>query len=355
MYLRASITAAARRVAGSVPAAVQIVAAAVASYSIAHYLLGHEIPIVAVTATITTLGIARDARPRRVFDLALGIVIGIVLAEVLVLVIGKGVWQLAIVVFVTLLVARAVSSNPTFAVAAAVQSALVVLLPDPAGGPFTRSVDGLIAGVVALIATALIPRDPRRAARRDARALYSVIDEALDAVVDALRTGDELAAELGLARLRRTQDLLDDWTTTLDTAIAIAAISPWLRRQLPELTVHSRVLQGTDLACRHLRLIVRRIAVLTHDGVKRPELAAMLGQVRSSIAEIGGGLSEHSQLSAAQVSLSGLARGLSPRTVIPDAPVTEAVIVILTRPLVMDLLVAAGTRVEDARSLLPPV
>ena len=139
MYLRASITAAARRVAGSVPAAVQIVAAAVASYSIAHYLLGHEIPIVAVTATITTLGIARDARPRRVFDLALGIVIGIVLAEVLVLVIGKGVWQLAIVVFVTLLVARAVSSNPTFAVAAAVQSALVVLLPDPAGGPFTPS------------------------------------------------------------------------------------------------------------------------------------------------------------------------------------------------------------------------
>ena len=35
----------------------------------------------------------------------------------------------------------------------------------PTGGPFTRSLDALVGGVVALLATALIPRDPRRMRR----------------------------------------------------------------------------------------------------------------------------------------------------------------------------------------------
>jgi uncharacterized membrane protein YgaE (UPF0421/DUF939 family) len=318
-------------------------------------VLGHEVPIVAVTATITTLGIARDARPRRVFDLALGILVGITLAEVLVLFTGRGVWQLAIVVFVTLIIARAVSPNPAFAVAAAVQSALVVVLVDPTGSPFIRSLDGIVAGVVALLATALIPRDPRRAALRDARAYFSVMVEALGSVVDALRTGDEDAAELGLARLRRTQEILTDWTASLDSAIAIAVISPWLRRHVPELRVQAQVLQGSDLAARHLRLITRRIAALEHDGVPRPELADLIEQVQSALRMLGTGVEDQSKLVDLHEPLSELARRLTPQLVIPGAPVTEAVIVVLTRPLIMDVLTAAGMPVEEARALLPPI
>jgi hypothetical protein len=39
----------------------------------------------------------------------------------------------------------------------------------------------------------------------------------------------------------------------------------------------------------------------------------------------------------------------------PHAPVSESVIVMLVRPLVVDLLVAAGASADEARALLPVV
>ena len=155
---------------------------------------------------------------------------------------GKGLWQLVVVLLVVFLVGRALSPNPAFAVAAAVPSALVMLLPPPDGGPFERSLDGLVGGVVALLVTSLVPRDPRRAALRDGRTLFSVFDESLGSIVDCLTDAEPAAGELALGRLRRTQPLIDAWTTTLDTAVAVARISPWVRRYLPEL-------HGTSACC----------------------------------------------------------------------------------------------------------
>ncbi len=353
--VRARVSRGIRRSVSSVPAALQIVIAATAAYAIAHYLLGHAIPLIAVTATITSLGIARDARPSRVLNTSVGILIGIVLSEVLILVIGRGVWQLAVVLLVTLLVARALSPSPVFAVAAAVQSMLVVLLPDPEGGAFTRSVDGVVAGVVALAATALIPRDPRREAKRDGRTLFSVIDEALGSAVEGLTNGDEPAAELALARLRRPQALVDSWTASLDTAIAVARVSPWLRRHLPELNVHLRVLTGADFAARHLRLIVRRIDGLLRSGVPQPELAGLLAEIATAIRLLGAELDDRELAGASSSILTDLASRLLPARIVPSPDVAQSVIIVLLRPLVVDLLVATGMRPNDARALLPPV
>lgn len=339
----------------------QIVVAVVVSYSIAHYLLGHGTPLIAVTVTITALGIARDARPRRVLDIAVGVTVGILTSELIVLVIGKGPWQLAVVLFATLVVTRAVSPNPAFAVAAAVQSMIVVLLPDPAGGPFTRSIDALVAGVVALAATGLIPRDPRRAASRDGRVLFSVFTESLGGLVDALAHGSLPAAELALERLRRTQELVDNWTTSLDTAVSVARISPWLRRHLPELLVQTRVLASADLASRHLRIIARRIAVVVQDGDAHPELAALMGELRNSVellgrVELPGRESvERDTRGASRTALTDLARRLDPATITPDGALRETLVVVLVRPLVVDLLVGTGLPADDSKALLPPV
>jgi len=95
-----------------------------------------------------------------VLESLLGILLGIALADVLALWLGTGLWQLVVVLLVVFVVGRALSPNPAFAVAAAVPSALVMLLPPPEGGPFERSLDGLVGGVVALLVTALVPRDP---------------------------------------------------------------------------------------------------------------------------------------------------------------------------------------------------
>jgi hypothetical protein len=353
--VRAQFKAALRRATDSLPVALQITAAAIGSYAVSHYLLGHPAPFIAVAVTITTLGLTRDARPRKVLDTALGVTIGIALSELMVLVIGKGVWQIAIVLFVTLVVARAFSPNPAFALAAAVQSAIVVIVPGPVDALFTRSLDAVIAGVIALLATALIPRDPRRAAARDARVLFSVFRESLAGTVESLSLGIPAPAELALERLRRTQTLVDDWRASLDTAVAVARISPWLRRHLPELLVQERVLVGADFATRHLRTIARRIAVVTEDGIPHPALAGLLGELASAIDLLGRELDDRTIAGASRTALADIARRLDPALIAPAGELRETLIVVLVRPLAMDLLVATGMPVADARALLPRV
>ncbi|MEP6482661.1 MAG: FUSC family protein [Rhodoglobus sp.] len=346
---------AARRVWESLPAIIQIIVAVAAAYSIAHWGLGHAYPIMAITVTINSLGFARDARPQRVATSVLGILIGVALSDGLSLVIGKGLWQLVVVLLVVFVVGRAVSPNPSFAVAAAVPSALVVILPVPDGGVFGRTLDAVIAGVVALAVTALIPRDPGRAAARDRRTLFGAIGEALTSVIDCLRDADEGAGELGLTRLRRTQPLIDAWATAQESALAVAQISPFLRSRLPELERSSRALVAADLTTRHLRSIARRIEFLVRDGVRRPALAGLLTQFGTAIALLGDELDDPQVVGAARSLLADLTRRLDPGEVIPDAQLTDAALLLLLRPLAVDLLVGTGMPIDEARALLPVV
>jgi uncharacterized membrane protein YgaE (UPF0421/DUF939 family) len=353
LNLRLTVKAIARRALNSTPAALQIVLGVVLSYSFAHFVLGHATPFIAVTVVISTLGFARDARPRKVIESTLGILIGIVLSELIRLVIGAGVWQLAVVLLVTILVARAVSPNPAFALAAATQSALVIILPSPVGGPFTRSLDGLVAGVVALLLTALVPRDTRRIATRDGLALASTLSQSMTSLLEGLIESNVPAASLAFERLRRTQALVDNWTTALDSAFAVARIAPFLRRQLPDLRRQQALLEGFDLASRHLRVIARRIYFLLKEGGGRGELIDLFSEIAAVIDLMGASIEDGSKLEEAADALRVLAPRLDPNTFVPHAPVTESVFVLLCRPLVVDLLIATGYSIDDARALLP--
>jgi uncharacterized membrane protein YgaE (UPF0421/DUF939 family) len=353
LTLRLNVKIVTRRALDSIPAAIQIVLGVVLSYSFAHFVLGHATPLIAVTVVISTLGFARDARPRKVVESTFGILIGIVLSEALRIVVGAGVWQLAVVLLVTILVARAVSPNPAFALAAATQSALVIILPTPVGGPFTRSLDGLVAGVVALLLTALIPRDTRRIATRDGRALASTLSQSMTSLLEGLLESNQPAANLAFERLRKTQALVDNWTTSLDSALAVARISPFLRRQLPDLRRQQALLQGFDLAARHLRVIARRIFFLLKEGGGRVELVELFSEIAAIIDLMDAAIEDAGKLDEAASALRALAVRLDPDTFIPNAPVTESVFVLLCRPLVVDLLMACGYAIDDARALLP--
>jgi uncharacterized membrane protein YgaE (UPF0421/DUF939 family) len=344
-----------RRVWESLPAIIQITVAVAAAYSIAHYGIGHTVPVLAVTVTINSLGFTRDARPRRVADTVLGIVLGVAVSDALSLALGKGLWQLLVVLVVVFVVGRAVSSNPAFAVAAAVPSALVVILPVVDGGPFGRTLDALIGGLIALAATALIPRDPRRAAIRDRRVLFSTVSAGLASIVDCLKNADEGAGELALARLRSTQPMVDAWSTTLDSAIAVTRISPFLRARLPELQRDVRVLAAADLAARHLRTIARRVEFLVRDGVERPALAELLSQIAVGTRLLGEELDDPQLAGQARSVIGDIARRLDPAAVMHDAPLSDAAVVLMLRPLVVDLLVGTGVPIDDARHQLAPL
>jgi uncharacterized membrane protein YgaE (UPF0421/DUF939 family) len=352
--LRARLRDGGRRVVESLPAIVQIVVAVVIAYSITHWLLGHLYPVLAITVTITSLGLTRDARPRRVAESLLGIVVGVAIAELLALFFGAGLWQLAVVLLVVFVVGRFVSPNPQFAVASAVPSAIVLLLP-AADGVFGRTLDAVIAGAVALLATALIPRDPGRAAARDRRVIFAVLAESTESVARSLSDGDEAAGELALSRLRRALPLVEAWRQSLDTAIAVARISPFLRGRLPELRRNARVVDTVDLTTRHLRSIARRMQFLVRDGVPRAGLADALATLAVGIRLLGEELDDPLAAGAARSLLVGLARRLDPGLLLPGAGLADSAALLLLRPLVVDLLEGTGMSAAEARDLLPPV
>ncbi|MBO9577201.1 MAG: FUSC family protein [Microbacteriaceae bacterium] len=350
-----SLKAIGRRLWESAPAILQIVAAVLAAFSIAHFGFGHASPVLAVTVTITSLGFTRDARPVRVLRSVTGILLGVAVAAGAVQLLGQGWWQLGVLLLVVLVIARIVATDATFAIVAATPAALTVLLPVPDGGPWLRVVDAVIGGAVALVVTILIPRDPRRSSLRDARALYSVLGQAVESVVDGLREGGIGAAELGLARLRRTQPLVDAWSESLDTALAVARISPFLRSRLPELDRQTRALRGGDAAARHLRLIARRCEFILRDGGRHEELADLLAQVGRAIGLLGEELDRLELAGAARSVLRDLGHRLDPATVLPHGSASESAVVVQLRPLVVDLLVASGMPIAEAHGTLPAV
>lgn len=346
---------AAQRVLRSLPAIVQIVVAAVVAYLFARHVLGHEVPLVAVTVTISALGLARDARPRRVLETVIGINVGILVAVLLVLGFGRGVWQIAVILALTLVVARAVSPSAAFAIAAAVQSMLVAVLPEPEGGVFVRALDGVVGGAVALLVTALIPRLDVLHSRGESRVLFSVLDESLIGMAEALRRGDEPAADLALARSRRTQPLIDDWSQALDSARAVAAYSPWLRGGRARLAAEARQLAAADLVTRHVRSIARRVGILVRDHLERPGLAGLIDEVTVVVRALGRSVDDPSERDRARLLGLALAGELAPGLVPGAVTVPDQVIVVLLRSLVFDVLVVVGLEPDQARQALPPL
>ena len=352
---RMDARAAAQRVLRSLPAIAQIVVAVVGAYSFARFALGHEVPLVAVTVVISALGLARDARPRRVLETVIGVLVGILVAATLVLILGRGVWQIAVILALALLVARAVSPSAGFAIAAAVQSMLVAVLPDPPGGVFERALDGAVGGAVALLVTALIPRLDVLRNRGESRALFSMLDQSITGIAAALRSGDTAAAELALARSRRTQPLIDGWTQTLDSARAVAKYSPWLRSGRARLVAEAAQLTAADLVTGHVRSIARRVDVLVRDGLARPGVARLLDDTAVIVRALGRRVEEPAERDRARILGLALAGICSPDRV-PDAvTVPDQVVVVLLRGLVFDVLVASGLEPHQAPQALPPI
>ena len=299
-----------RRVQESSIAILQIVVAATGAYAFAHYVLGHPAPLLAATVSVSSLGLVRDARPRRVLETVLGMLVGILVAELLLLAAGPGWWQLALALGLTLIVARFLSAQASFAIAAAIQSLIVMVIP--ADAPFLRLVDGVVGGVARSARDRAHPAHSaaRRGARR-ARRCSRAMDSAMGTLAQALRRGDRMRAERGLEKARALQPLVDGWPTSLDSGIAIARISPFLRRQRFELQRHERIRQSIDLATRNLRVIAppRRLPLRRRRGpagrgrrARRPRAG---GAARRPVAR--------RHLARAHRARSGAQRGGSPR------------------------------------------
>lgn len=341
------------RVRSSAVAITQIVVAATAAYAFSFFVLGHPGPLLTATVTISSLGLVRDARPGRVATTLFGMITGIAISELLRTVLGQGWWQLALALALTLVVARFLLPQPAFAIAAAIQSGIVMAMPG--NEPFTRLADGVVGAVAALAVTALIPRSARGTELGDGHRLFEATERAIAAVVQGLRRGDALRAGRGLDRARRLQRLVDAWAESLDSAIAIARISPFLGRQRSELARHERVRHAMDLAIRNLRVVARRAVYLCDDGAARPVAADVLADLARGMALVADSLDDIAVEPIAREALRAVAARLDPERLLPGAALGEHNLVSALRPLAVDLLIATGMPPADARAAVPRI
>lgn len=343
------------RLRDSLPAITQVVLAAVAAFLLAQALLNQSSPLIAAIIPIASLGFVGDARPFRVLETAIAMTFGIVLAEALLVWLGSSVWVFALALGLTLVLARFVSAKAAFAISAAVQCTLVMLGPVPPGGPFIRTVDALIGGVVAIVATAIVPRNPWGTAVRVGRRLFHRHAEVLVRLAAALRVADVVKSAAALELARQSSSQSDDFSDAVDSGRAIARVSPWYWPRRADFARLESMVLPADLATRNLRVIARRSDYLVGLGQPEPELATLLEQVAVAIDQLTDSIADVTLRPVAQAQFIDIAHRLRASDLIgDDASAHEGNVIWATRSYVIDALCATGMTVDEARSELAP-
>jgi uncharacterized membrane protein YgaE (UPF0421/DUF939 family) len=354
--LRRSAGHAADRVRLTAWAIVQCVVGACLAWRAAEDLLGHRAPVFAAVAAVVCLGVTQGQRLRRVVELAAGVTIGVALGDLLIAQIGRGWWQLGLVVGLGMVIAQALGGGQLISAQAGLQGIFLIALPQADGG-LSRWQDALLGGAVALLVAAALPGDPARQVRARAETLIGRLEDVVRQAARAIREADvgvavELA-ESALAEARGTQAEVDGWAAALREGDEVSRISPLRRRRREVLGTWRRELAGIDLAARNLRVALRRVAAELDHGAAMPapvadvleDLAAALGALRH---ETGRTRPD----GVAATTLAALAARLDPDALCADS-LSATVVVAQVRSTVVDLLGATGVAREEARALLP--
>ncbi|GLY27138.1 FUSC family protein [Kineosporia sp. NBRC 101731] len=323
------------------------------AWIIAENLLGHPRPFFAPVAAVVCLGLSNTQRLRRMVELALGVTIGVGIAELLVTQIGNGWWQITLVVLISMSIAQLLGGGALMTTQSAVQSIFLAALPQTPGGGLYRWEDALIGGTTALLIVAFLPADPGRFVRKEAQDLIRELAAISSESAAVLRSGDAARADAVLDRARRTQDDIQAWTDALRGGEEISRISPLRRRHQPELLRYRRGLTGLDRATRNMRVAVRRIAAALDTGTEMPmALADIFDHLAEILHLLEGEVGTAQERLVSTTALATLAARLDPEQLGAQS-LSANVVVGQIRSVVVDLLGATGMDEHQARTLLP--
>jgi len=238
---------------------IQVGLAAAAALLVAEDLLGHEGAFFAPIAAVITLSVTVGKRGRRAAELALGVAVGIAIADLLLLAVGRGAVQLAVLVMLAMAVAVFLGSGQILANQAAVSAILVAVVGMPGDGVSAeRFVDALVGGGIGLLVHALVlPADPIGMVRRAAAPVLDELALTLESVAEAIEQRDRELAERALLRARG----LDALESTFEEAVTVsretARFAPVRRRARGRVDVYADAAEQVDLAIRNVRVLAR--------------------------------------------------------------------------------------------------
>jgi uncharacterized membrane protein YgaE (UPF0421/DUF939 family) len=230
------------------------------AWVIATEVFGHEQPFFAPVAAIITLGLTISQRGRRAVEVAIGVAVGIAVGDLLVIGIGVGPAQLALVVMLATSIAIFLGSGQMLATQAAVSAALVATIQPPTtnGVTFARFLDALAGGTVALIVSGLLlPDNPLRLVRRAAQPVLEELAATLDDVAAAIQARDRELAERALLRARAIEELLDRFADAVGVSRETTRFAPPRRRFRDQVEDYADAAERIDLAVRNVRVLAR--------------------------------------------------------------------------------------------------
>jgi hypothetical protein len=329
------------------------------AWETAERLLHHPAPFFASVAAIVGLGVSYAQRLRRVLEIAVGVAIGVGLGDVLVRFIGRGSWQLGLVVLIAMTAVLLLDGGPLLVNQAALQAVFVIALPPPATGYVGRWEDALVGGGVALAIAFVSPANALPPLRDAATGVATTIARALRQSAEAARVGDAEDAYQALELARSTDGMLPAWRAALEAAEEVRLLSPLRPGTARETRAHRAALEPVDHAIRNLRVALRRMVVVVEQGAasgggSRRGLPEALDQVAGVLFTLPGALRDPDGEGGRRLrtALDAVAPTLDP-TALAGSDLSATVVVAQLRSAVVDLYEIAGVEQSDAKAMLP--
>jgi uncharacterized membrane protein YgaE (UPF0421/DUF939 family) len=311
---------------------------------------GHDQPFFAPVSAIITLGLTISERGRRAVEVAIGVALGIAIGDLLVLGIGVGAAQLALVVMLATSVAIFLGSGQMLATQAAVSAALVATLQPPTDGvTFARFLDALAGGSIALIVNAIVlPANPVTMLRSAARPLLEELAGTLDDIAVALLERDRDMAERALRRARDIDALSGSFFDVVAVSRETTRYAPPRRRFRRDVERYAAAASQIDLAVRNVRVLARgAIRAVRLSENTPPEVAEALRQLAQAVRAFADTLDhpEHAE----RVREPALRAAAIATHVLEDTGnMSVSVIVGQIRSTATDLLAASGVEIDSA-------
>lgn len=320
------------------------------AWIVATELLGHEQPFFAPVAAIITLGLTVSERGRRAVEVAIGVALGIAVGDLLVLGIGVGAAQLALVVTLATSLAIFLGSGQMLATQAAVSAALVATLQPPTDGvTFARFLDALAGGTIALLVNAVVlPADPVGMLRTAARPVLDELAGTLDDIAVAMLHRDRELAERALRRARAIDELSVRFFDAVGVSRETITYAPSRRRSRRRVEDYAAAAAQIDLAVRNVRVLARGTirGVRLQENVP-PEVADALRLLAQAVRAFGDAV-DHPERVERVREPALRAAALATQVLEDTANLSVSVIVGQIRSTATDLLTGTGLDTDHA-------
>lgn len=324
---------------------VRLAGATALAYGFSTYLLGHEQAFFAPVAAVVVLLGGVGLRQRMLVDLIIGVAIGVLAAELLILGIGRGVWQLALIV--TLVTAVAVFSGMKgLALTQAANSGVLLTAVMPAVGAanpaMTRFIDALVGGLAALLMLVLMPRNARRDLDLEVRPLLGSLQGVLKRLAEAMRAQDPAGANEALTRARGLQAQVNTALTTAANAREATSLSPHRWKQRDDVDRYTAVLADIDNAIRDARVLARRVQTMMRLGeFPGDHLASAVDGLAEGVGVFQDVLAHPGERASAERALINSVR-IAMEALTDEMTLNRAAVAAQIRSLAADVLFAGG-------------